>query len=223
MGLDMRPMGKPKPGFEKRYLEIFEMVSQDKIPQPSFLDKLKGKKLPTREELLEEWLANQIQTYEIIKAPIVGRDKEADEWIKKKYLETDKSVSESEFIKQHDGFYVIELAKETDGVPVYIALQQDENVFREQFMQDCVDLIGEDLVNEAWETKLADATLDYGQRLMTVADRIANENNLQFLKDQRLPPDTDEDSIESKLHIVYSLAKWLIFYGKNGHGYEADF
>lgn len=223
MGLDMRPMGKPKPGFEKRYLEIFEMVSQDKIPQPSFLDRLKGKKMPTREELLEEWLANQIQTYETIRAPRVGRDREADEWIKKKYLETDKFVSESEFIKQHDGFYVIELAKERDGVPVYIALQQDENVFRGQFMQDCVDLIGEDLVNEAWETKLADATLDYGQRLMTVADRIANENNLQFLKDQRLPPDTNEDSIESKLHIVYSLAKWLIFYGKNGHGYEADF
>jgi hypothetical protein len=79
------------------------------------------------------------------------------------------------------------------------------------------------LVNEAWDTKLAEATLDYGQRLMTVADRIANENNLQFLKDQRLPPEKDEGSIESKLHIVYSLAKWLIFYGKNGHGYEADF
>jgi hypothetical protein len=223
MGLDMRPMGKPTPGFEKRYLEIFEMVSQDKIPQPTFLDKLKGKKLPTKEELINEWLANQIQTYETIKAPKVGRDKEADEWIKKKYSESDKSVSESEFIKQHDGFYVIELAKETDGVPVYISLQQDENVFRGQFMQDCIDLIGEDLVNEAWETKLADATMDYGQRLMAVADTIANEKNLQFLKDQRLPPDTDEDSIESKLHIVYSLAKWLIFYGKNGHGYEADF
>lgn len=219
----MRPMGKPKPGFERRYLEIFEMLSKNKIPQATFLDRLKGKRLPTKEELLKEWLANQIQTYETIRAPRVGRDKEADEWVKKKYSNTDKSVSESEFIKKHDGYYVIELAKETDGVPVYIAYQQDENVFRGQFMQDCVDLIGEDLVNEAWDTKLAEATLDYGQRLMTVADRIANENNLQFLKDQRLPPDTDEDSIESKLHIVYSLAKWLIFYGKNGHGYEADF
>jgi len=223
MGLDMRPMGKPKPGFEKRYFEIFEMVAKDKIPQPTFLDKLKRKKLPTKEELLKEWLGNQIQTYETIKAPKVGRDIEANEWIRKKYFESDKSVPENEFIKHHDGFYVIELAKETDGVPVYIAFQQDENVFRGQFMQDCVDLIGEDLVNEAWETKLADATLDYGQRLMTLADIIANEKNLQFLKDQRLPPDTDEASIESKLHIVYSLAKWLIFYGKNGHGYEADF
>jgi len=79
------------------------------------------------------------------------------------------------------------------------------------------------LVNEAWETKLADDVFHYGQRLMAAADRIARENNLEYLKERRLPPDTNEDSIESKLHIVYSLAKWLIFYGKNGHGYEADF
>ena len=58
---------------------------------------------------------------------------------------------------------------------------------------------------------------------MAVADKIAKEKNLEYLKLQRLPPDTDEDTIESKLHIAYSLAKWLIFYGKNGHGYEADF
>ena len=72
-------------------------------------------------------------------------------------------------------------------------------------------------------TKLADETLDYGNRLMSAADKLAKEKNLEYLKIQRLPPDTDEDSIESKLHIVFSLAKWLIFYGKNGHGYEADF
>jgi hypothetical protein len=38
-----------------------------------------------------------------------------------------------------------------------------------------------------------------------------------------MPPDTDEDSLESKIHILYAAAKWLIFYGKNGHGFEADF
>ncbi|MEQ1734722.1 MAG: hypothetical protein ABL940_13685 [Bacteroidia bacterium] len=224
MGLDMRPMGKPKVGFEKRFLEIFEMVSQDNIPKSSFLDKVKGKKFLTKEELLNEWFANQIESYETIKAPKVGRDKEADEWIKEKYSKTeDKSVSESEFISEHHGFYVIELAKETDGVPVYISLGQDENVFRGQFMQDCIDLIGEDLVNEAWNSKNAEATLNYGQRLIEIADKIGSKNELLFLKDQRLPPDSDEQSIESKLHIIYSLAKWLIFYGKNGHGYEADY
>lgn len=223
MGLDMRPMGKPKPGFEKRFVDIFEMVTKDKIPQPSFLGKLKGKKYPTKDELLKEWFANQIQTYETIKAPRVGRDKEADEWIRNKHNELEQKPSLEEFLKEYDGYYVIELAKEQDGVPVYIAMGQDENVFRGQFLQDCVDVIGEDLVNEAWETKLADATLDYGNRLMEAADKVAKQNNLEYLKSQRLPPDVDEDTIESKLHIVYSLAKWLIFYGQNGHGYEADF
>ncbi len=223
MGLDMRPMGKPKPGFEKRFVDIFEMVTKDKIPQPSFLDKLKGKKYPTKDELLQEWFANQIPTYETIKAPRVGRDKEADEWITNKYNELEQKPPLEQFLKEHEGYYVIELAKEQDGVPVYIAMGQDENVFRGQFLQDCIDLIGEDLVNEAWETKQADEALDYGNRLMAVADSLAKEHSLEYLKTQRLPPETDEDTIESKLHIVYSVAKWLIFYGKNGHGYEADF
>lgn len=219
----MRPMGKPKPGFEQRFVDIFEMVTKNTIPQPSFLDKLKGKKYPTKDELLQEWFANQIQTYETIKAPRVGRDKEADEWIRNKYSELQEKPPLEQFLKEHEGYYVIELAKEQDGVPVYIAMGQDENVFRGQFLQDCIDIIGEDLANEAWETKLANETLDYGKRLMTVADKVAKEKNLEYLKTQRLPPDTGEESVESKLHIVFSLAKWLIFYGKNGHGYEADF
>ncbi len=223
MGLDMRPTGKPKPGFEKRFLDIFVMLKNDKIPQPSFLDKLKGKKFPTKDELMQEWFANQIQTYETLQAPRVGRDKQADEWIKTKYNELEQKLTLEEFLNEHEGYYVIELAKEQDGVPVYIAMGQDENVFRGQFLHDCIDIIGEDLVNEAWETKLASETLDYGNRLMAIADKIAKERNLTYLKAQRVPPDTDEDTIESKLHIVFSLSKWLIFYGKNGHGYEADF
>ena len=35
--------------------------------------------------------------------------------------------------------------------------------------------------------------------------------------------DIDESSMEWQLHIVFSLAKWLIFWGSNGHGYHADF
>lgn len=220
----MRPMGKPIPGFEKRFVEIYERVSQNKIPQPSFFQKLKGKKLPTREDLMQEWLANQIPTYETIRAPRVGRDKEANDWIKNKYNELkEKTSSLEEFLKDYEGYYVIELAKEPDGVPVYSSLGQDENVFRGQFLQDCTDILGEDLVNEAWETKFAEDALDYGQRLRTVADKIAQENNLEYLREQIEPPGTDENSLESKLHIVYSLARWLIFYGKNGHGYEADY
>lgn len=223
MGLDMRPMGKPKPGFEKRFVDIYEMLTKDNYPKPSFFDKIKGIKYPTKDELLQEWLTNQIQTYETIKAPKVGRDKEADEWIRNKYDEIEDKPVLAQFLKDYDGYYVIELAKEQDGVPVYIAMGQDENVFRGEFIRDCEDLIGEDLMSEAWNSKMADDTLDYGNRLMEVTDKLAEQYNLEYLKTQRLPPDTDEDTIESKLHILFSIAKWLIFYGKNGHGYEADF
>ncbi|MCU0350153.1 MAG: hypothetical protein MUF43_04890 [Flavobacterium sp.] len=223
MGLDMRPMGKPKPGFEKRFFDIFEMLTKDNYPKPSFLDKIKGIKHPTKDELLQEWLANQIQTYETIKAPKVGRDKEADDWIRNKYKELEKKPPLDEFLQDYNGYYVIELAKEQDGVPVYIAMGQDENVFRGEFLRDCEDIIGEDLMSEAWNTKMAEETLVYGNRLMEVADKLAKEHKLEHLKSQRFPPDTDEDAIESKLHILFSLAKWLIFYGNNGHGYEADF
>lgn len=220
----MRPMGKPKPGFEKRYIELYQMLkNDDSIPKPSLFERLLGKKGPTREQLQEEWFANLIPTYETIKAPRVGRDKEADAWVLQQYEESDKEVPLQDFVKEYQDYYVIELAKEKDGVPVYRAFAQDENVFRGQFLKDCVDLIGKELVHEAWETKLADEALDYGNRLMQVADKIATEKNIQHLKTQRMPPETDERNIESKLHIVYSLAKWLIFYGKNGHGYEADF
>ncbi len=223
MGLYMRPIGKPKKGFENRFKDIFEMINSDTIPKPSLMDKIRGKKYTTKEELIQEWFENQITTYETLKAPRVGRDKDAEQWIKQKHEELEEKPPYDEFLKEHQGFYVIPLAKEQDGVPCYIAFGQDENVFRGQLLTDCIDVIGEDLVNEAWGTKLADETLDYGNRLMNVADKIANENNLEYIKDLESPPEVDEDQIESKLHLVYSLAKWLTFYGKNGHGYEADF
>jgi hypothetical protein len=78
MGLDMHPLGKPKPGFEKRFLENFEMITKDKFPKPSVSDMDLGKSVMTKQEILDEWFTIQIQAYETIKAPRVGSDKEAD-------------------------------------------------------------------------------------------------------------------------------------------------
>jgi len=222
MGLDWIPMGKPKPGFEDRFKQIFRILQGEEKQEVGFFDRLKGKKKESRESLLEEWLDNSIVSYETIKAPR-GRDKVADEWIKGKYKDSDKSISEEEFIKKAEGYYAIELAEELDGVPVYIAMHHAENVFRAQFLEDCKELIGEDLLLEAWGTKFADEALSYGEKLMSIADKAATDNGLLYLKEQRLPPDVDEETLESKIHILYAGAKWLIFYGRNGHGYEADF
>ena len=219
----MRPLGKPKPGFEERFKQIMRIVQEKEKQELSFFDKLKGKKILSKEELIQEWFDNQIESYVTIKAPRVGYDEIANNWIKEKYQESDKEVTEEEFLSQYNGFYVIELSEEKDAVPIYRAMGQDENVFRGQFLSDCEDLIGEELVAEAWNTKFADEALEYGNKLMEVALKIAKENNLEYLKEERYPPDTDPGTLESKLHIIFSLARWLIYYGNNGHGYEADF
>ena len=154
MGLDWRPLGKPKAGFEERYNQLFRLIQETDEQQ------LEGEKKSKKIELLDEWSKIQIPSYETIKAPRVGRDNVADDWLKKKYDETDKSISLEEFIQDHSGYYVVELAKELDGVPMYVAMAQDRNVFRGQFLDDCKDIIGEELYNEAWVTKLADETLE---------------------------------------------------------------
>lgn len=219
----MRPMGKPKPGFEKSYREIFNMFDSGIFPDQSFLDKLLGRKKPTKDELKDEWFANQISSYETIKAPRVGRDEEAEQWVKNQFKEVENKPSFEEFRQQYEGYYVIPLAKEKDGLPDYVAFGQDQNVFRGQFLNDCIDLIGEELVAEAWTSKYAEETLDYGNRLMEVANEIGQKHGLEHLQNVTIPRDGFETEMESKLHIVYNLAKWLVFYGQNGHGYEADY
>ncbi len=223
MGLDWRPLGKPKPGFEEKFIHLYHLIQGTGKKELSFLDKLQGKKNPSKDELLQDWFEIQIPSYETIKAPKVGRDKVADDWLKVEYDKTDKSISFQQYSQLHNGYYVIELAEETDGVPMYMTIGQDRNVFRAQFLDDCKELIGEALYDEAWKTKLSEETLKYGEQLLTIADKVASDNNLLYLKEQRIPSESDEDNLESKIHILYSASKWLTFYGKNGHGYEADF
>lgn len=222
MGLDWRPLPKPNPGFEKRYIEIFNTLTGKEIPSISIWDRIKGKQPIPKEQLLVEWRENSILSYETIRAPMVGRDKIADDWVLEKYEESDKSLSKEKFLNEMAGYYVIELSPDPDAVPMYMSMAQDRNVFRAEFLNDCAHLIGPDLLNQAWESKFASQSLIYGREIMAIADLEALKNNLHYLKDQRIPPDNVE-TIESNIHILYSAAKWLIYYSERGHGYEADF
>ena len=58
---------------------------------------------------------------------------------------------------------------------------------------------------------------------MDIANEYAKENNCEYLRDQRVPPDLDNDKPECKAHVLFSAAKWLIWWGERGHGFEADF
>lgn len=221
MWLDMRPMGKPFPWYEKRFWEILQILQWNQEQKIWFFAKIMGKKPLSKDELLEEWYANQTSPYETIKAPRVWVDKVADDWIEEKYnsLERSGKVSKEDFIKKYQGNYVADLAEKLSGVPVY----GSDIEFRGNFLSDCNDVISQELIDEAWETKLAGEALDYWNRLMQAADIIAQEKWLEYLKNQRDFWDIIEQSIEEQLHIVYSLAHWLIFYGERGHWYEGDY
>jgi hypothetical protein len=102
MGLGMMPLGKPRAGLEEFYNELLYKIQNYKPSQLSFLDKLLGKKHQSMEELLQEWHRIQEPAYETIKAPRVGRDEEANNWLKELYLQSDKKqiseLSKSSFI-----------------------------------------------------------------------------------------------------------------------------
>ena len=213
MGLDMRPLSKPKAGKEQRFYELYSLIPSENLSPDQ------------REQLLKEWFALGIPSYETIKAPQVGRDAQADAWLREQYDADDNPDKPpfDEVYQDYQGYYVIELAPEQDSVPVYRAFGQDENVFRGQFLADCQELIGEDSLNEAWSNHLAEEAVDYAHRLIAAVTPAAQQHGLEYLKDQYEPPEAEPESLESQLHIVYSLARWLIFYGSRGHGYEADF
>jgi hypothetical protein len=62
MGLDMIPIGKPRPGFENRFNQIYRILHGQETQTLSLLDKLKGRKLLTDKELITEWQENQISS-----------------------------------------------------------------------------------------------------------------------------------------------------------------
>lgn len=212
MGLDLIPMGRPKAGMNKRFTEVFSILTGKQSP---------GNK--TIEEIQEEWFSIQDPAYETIKAPLVGRDQSAEEWVKKKYESSDKSESFQSYFDKLRGFYIIDIAEELDGVPLYRAMGEDEHVFRGEFLKQCETILTEEMIWRAWETITAKQALKYGKDLWKAAKEEAESYDAIHLLEQREIPDIDPDEPEAQIHIVASLAKWLMFYGKNNHGIEASF
>ncbi|MEQ9090093.1 MAG: hypothetical protein RIE52_03340 [Balneola sp.] len=224
MGLDWKPMHKPKPGREQEYEDIFLTLTGKKKQDTSILGKLFGKKEKSQDELLETFFNISIEPYETLEAPRVGFDERATDWAKSKFEQrTDKDQTLEEFLESMDGYYVVDLVPDHDGIPMYITPNDERHIFRGQFLRDCETIIGEDMLEEAYTSQLAEGAMDFGQRIMKIADDYAMQHNVQSLKEQKEPPDADEESPESNAHIMFSAAKWLLWWGQKGHGYEADF
>jgi hypothetical protein len=91
--------------------------------------------------------------------------------------------------------------------------------FRAEFLKDCTEIIGEQLLENAYETKLAPDSLAYGTTLSDRAQSYSRESGVQIPADSP----NDPDCIEFRLHVVVCAAKWCQFWADRGHGTEAYF
>ena len=224
MGLDWKPMNKPKPGREKEYDYIFSVLNGKVNEKKSFFEKLFGNEKKNRDALLDRFLDMSIPAYETLSAPQVGIDAAATNWARQQFeFRKNKNVGLNEFVESMNGYFVVELVPVHDGIPVYIAPHYEPHIFRAKFLDYCREITGDKISEMAYSSQLAEGTLSFGHQIMKIAENFAASNNVMYLKYQRTAPDFDENSAETKAHIMFSAAKWLLWWGERGHGYEADF
>lgn len=85
-------------------------------------------------------------------------------------------------------------------------------------MHDIRDLIGEDLLAEAYDTKASAQLNDYGRRLMEVAHRYSAHHGVTAVATLRYPPDNDLDSPSGRAHLAFAAARWCLWWSERGHG-----
>lgn len=214
MGLDLVPEGCAKPGFEAEWRRLAERAFRD-------------------EDLSDADVArfNQISipAYERTGAPRVGADPAADAWM----IEARKAVGEDQIaavLKEFDGYHVLRLAK-CDGVPMYshggLYDGVDETSFRGAFLSDCRSVLSDAAIEDAWNHKMPDEAVAYGQALLAAADAVSTgaarseppkKGLLARLGLAKAPRDTPSDE---QLKIVRAAGRWFVFWGERGHPIRA--
>jgi len=154
-------------------------------------------------------------------APVVGRDAEANEWLKKALANKEiEAKSEADALERYGGFHVLELLPENDGFPIYSAFNWDRNFDRACFygtaLQACSSVVGEELTTYLHGPLLASELAEWGQKLRLRADELAQKHQLESVLGQR-DPMIDEDPAAT-VQIVDQAARWAAFWSSRGHG-----
>jgi hypothetical protein len=230
MGLDWNPMGRPRPGHEEEFARLFKALVEHPADAGFIEQALRRLRGFDRDKVSARWFEIQVSPYEALAAPRVGLDPAADAWARQQYQqlpdEKRSAKSESEFLKEMAGYYVLQLVPPCDGIPMYSngGLGYVELFsFRAQFLTiDCKDIIGENLLEQAYRTCLAPGLAALGAALMAKAVEYAAMNKVSHVAD--VPrPEYEEGKPESNAHILFSAARWCNFWSSRGHGMEAYF
>ena len=210
MGLDWNPGNKAQPGFEQEFRELWR--------------KLQAKSCFFRSRKVKRFHEITVTAFDTLRTPRVGFDDAANEWVRLKAFpnRTDKSLTEEVFVQRMKGFCVLELVPKCDGIPTYSNGQSGGYVegyaFRGQFLKDCLDVIGDELLKSGYVSKLPDETVAYGAVLHKKAEDYAASRSIKLSEVHSID---DEDSPIYKLDIALSAARWCRIWGERGHWLEA--
>src|SRR5262245_26327170 len=205
MGLDWNPGPKAKPEHEQEFRELWR--------------KLQARSCFLRSRKLKRFAEITSSTFETLNTPRVGFDAAANDWAREAFPKrTDKSLSLDAFLERMKGFYVLDIIPPCDGLAQYTnghACGYVEGFsFRAQYLRlDCVDIIGDELVESAYNSKLPEETFSFGKTLMDRASQYAVSHSIN-LADVHFVE--DEDSPIHKLDIVLAAGRWCRFWGEKG-------
>jgi hypothetical protein len=212
VGLDLVVEGCAKPGHETEWRHILERSFAE--------EELSKTEIARFEEI-------SIPAYQCVDAPRVGFDRAADAWI----IEARKVKAEDvdATLREFHGYYVLRLVK-CDGIPSYsnagLYGGVDETSFRGAFLRDCTDVLDNRLLNDAWNHKLPEAAISYGQALLAAANAAEGRTATRrrsFLSLLRLAKPSEPAPFAEQLDIVRAAGRWFIFWGERGHAIRAYF
>jgi hypothetical protein len=209
MGLDWNPGPKAKPGHEQEFHRLWT--------------KLHAKSCFFRKQKVRRFGEITANAFETLATPRVGFSAPATEWARAIFPNRkDKSITEDAFIRQMQGFYVLDLVPPCDGLPRYsngsAGGYVERYAFRGQFLKDCTEIIGDQLLESAYISKLPEDTNHFGQSLLAAASQFASSHGLDSSKIQLAE---EPDSIEFRLDVVFSAGRWCCFWAERGHWLEA--
>ncbi|MEP7210076.1 MAG: hypothetical protein ABI740_04500 [Alphaproteobacteria bacterium] len=215
MGLDLEPLGKAKPGNEKTWVTLTQTLYA-------------GKTLSDDES--RKLIDISVPPYAEIGAPMVGKDRAADEWMMKQAKAHKDNRPEQEIIAQAKGYFVVELLLgKCDGVPAYSngGLGYVSAVtFRGEFPKDCTAFLDQPTIELAWRTVIPPAAaVSYGKALLARLDRPSSQppaqGSLRGAIDRVLGGNST--SIQEQRQIIDAAGRWYVFWGARGNPIWANF
>lgn len=232
MGLDMTVLARPAAGHEAEFEEIFVTlnIADGLLPDPAlegkgFLARLfAARPAVDRDGLIKRSEAISEEPAVTLGAPVVGRDAEADAWVRAAHGRgelTGTWDSADAALAGLDGTPVLAALPDCDGFPVYcnggLYGGVDMTSFRGQVLRTCRGVLDRPLIDRAWKPMRAGELGDWGAALSEAAATAAREGGHQAVLGRREPvPDPTDPA--APVHIADQAARWAQFWSARGHG-----